>query len=173
MKRLIILGILAFAAVVIGATAEYQTLRVAGTSTITGDIYYMVVESKDSNAIDTVMSDTIDILQDKYLNVGIEYVDATLADSANDSLIVIVHTMTNFDGADGHVLYTDTFHDTNGITTLAGTVTRHNLRTDTLGYNNLYFRAIFKDSVVLGAGEDDQTTSVAMRYHVVQRPYGE
>ena len=166
MKRLYVLIVLGLAGVAIAATTTYNVARVAGSATVSGQNAYIVWDSTDTALIDTIYSDTIEVLESKAVNIALEYTDGVLSDSCNDSMVVIVNTYTWFPGAPKKLLYTDTFFDTNAVTTPLALKT-HNFKSDTMLYQYLYFETITKDSVIMGAGID--TITLKMRYHVLQR----
>jgi len=159
------LGVLLCATIGFAALTDYEVARVAGSSTTASGAALLICDSTDTFQVDTFMSDTVSVLEDAVVNIGIESIDVTEADSANDSVVIIVQTLTAFTGASAHVIYTDTFINHNAATD--DSVLYHHFKSDTLLWNDLYFRTIVKDSFILGEGID--TTQVRVRMHVVQR----
>ena len=167
MKRFAFLVVLLLIGLAAYAATVYDEVRMDGTNAVLGgNAFYVICDSSDTAVADTQWSDTVDVLEARYVNVVLKYTDAVLADSANDSLLVIVHTLTAAHNAPERTIYTDTFFDTNAVTTPLA-LKYHAFRADTMLYDKLYFRTIVKDSFILGAGVD--TTTVRVKAHVIQR----
>ena len=170
-KGLILFAVLLLVAVAYAAVT-HNVVRVAGSATLSGDQALMIHDSTDTFLVDTFYSDTIDVLEAGKANIGIYYIDYTEADSANDSIVIIVRAFTAY-GTGGEyqaqrVIYTDTIHDTNATTALAGTITDfHHFDSDTLLGTSLWFQTIVEDSFIMGDGID--TSILQMRFHVAQR----
>jgi len=156
-------------AVALAVPSTYTWVSIAGTATVGGN-YNMVMDSTDTAYVDTFNSDTVDVTEGMHMNIGLWYTDATLSDSCNDSLVVIVQTWTSFNDLAKKLIFTDTFFDSNAIATPLPLVT-YNFKTDTMVYNKLWFTTIAKDSCITTRTTPD-TNVIKMKYQVLQRPYG-
>lgn len=166
---MIALGLVAVA--VLGMTAlsaSFQKLRVSGASTPNTGAFYFVCDSSDTFQVDTAYSDTVAIGDYKWLYYNLHMTGYTLADSANDSVLVIIKGYGTYDGSMSTVILTDTIPTTLG--TLDSTaVISGTIKIDSLGFNKLYFETVFKDSFIMGAGVD--TTTIRLKYNVLQSEY--
>lgn len=163
------LVVIALAAVGYAAVATYHQLRLEGASTPSGGTYIWQSDHTDSFYVDTFVSDTLDVSQAAQVATLAELTTFTECDSCNDSIILIVQTLTAFNGSAAHIIHTDTF-GTDGTLT-DGEELQWHFASDTLLYNKLWFRTIMSDSVVTDADSTCDSTFIDLKYHVVQRPY--
>jgi len=144
---------------------SYKKVRPEGTATPSSGTYYLVCDSTDTFQVDTIYSDTVDLENYGYLNYYLEMTGFAMADSANDSAVVIVQGHASYEGKMDTVLTFDTFPQTLG--TLDSTdYAMGVLKIDTLPYDRFYFATIVKDSFVLGAGRD--SSEFRMHYQTIQ-----
>ena len=177
MKKGLILfvGLLLIATVY--AATTHTPVRIAGVNVDNPNGYYFVSDSTDTLLEETIWSDTVNVSEGSDINLSYYYIDYTECDSAYDSINVIVHALGTYSAGGGitageRILYVDTIWDTGEVATLAGTVVAyHYFDMDTLLLENLYFRTIVNDSVVLDAdgtyGKD--SSFLQMRIDVAQR----
>ena len=159
------------------AATTHTPVRMAGTNVDNPNGFYVVMDSTDSLHEETIWSDTVSVTEGSDVNLSYYYIDYTENDSANDSIVIIVHAFGTYSVGGGitageRLLFTDTIHDTNAITTLAGTVTDyHYFDLDTLLLENIYFRTIVKDSVILDADgtQGKDSCFLQLRFDVAQR----
>jgi hypothetical protein len=149
-KRLIALLVLA-GFITLAVAETYKPLRINGTSTVSGGIFYLVCDSTDTFQVDTFFSDTLEIDKDvDYFNIAVALLGYSLADSGNDSVEIISRVQTAYPGMPALTIYTDTF-----TTTLDSTeVQRHHLYRDTMLENLVWVQTIVSDSFILGEGKD-------------------
>jgi len=144
---------------------SYHKIRPEGTSTPSSGTYYLVCDSSDTFQVDTIYSDTVPLGDYGYIDYRVAMTGFSVADSANDSIIVIVRGHASYEGKMDTVLTFDTFPQTLGTldsTDYAVGV----LKIDTLPYDRFYFETIVKDSFILGAGKD--SSEIRMFYQAVQ-----
>lgn len=168
-KIWVTLYLLAIATMVYGAVvdAQYNKVRVSGAVTPNTDVYYIAQDSSDSFNVDTTYSDTITIFNYKYLNIAVAMTGYNLADSANDSVLAIIQGYGMYNGKFATLLYTDTLPTTLGALDSTD-VQLQTFRIDTVGFNQFYFRTIFKDSFVSDEVPGGDSTRIAMEYRVLQ-----
>ena len=170
MKRLIFTLFVGLAVTAAAAVVSYSPLRVNGASTYAGGEFYLVCDSSDTFQVDTFVSDTFfvfagsqDLSVANFLNLSAEITGFALADSANDSVVIISTAYTFAGAAPARAIAVDTF-----TTTLDSTeVLRNDIRIDSLVLQGLYFQTIVKDSFILGEGID--STRLAITYHVLEK----
>lgn len=165
MKRiiaLIVLGLMVASAYAL----TYTNVRPRGANTPSNGAYYLVCDSTDTLQVDTFYSDTVSIADYKYLHYKLQLTGYTLADSANDSVVIVVKGFGTIDGQYPITVLTDTIPTTLGsldsTATIAGVV-----KIDSLPFNKLYFETVVKDSFILGAGID--TTVLKLRYGIIEQ----
>jgi len=163
---------LAFLAEALTHTSKYAAVRPAGTSTLAGTQFYLICDSSDTFQVDTFYSDTVTIDSlTKWINYGFGAAAAPIrADSANDSIVVIVQTYTSYlSGVAKRLIDADTFPLAPGtVDTIAlGDSIWSNLNSDTMILYSLWFETIVKDSFIMGAGID--TTTLSFYFEVLQR----
>lgn len=158
---LFVIGVL-LTTFVIGA--NYDRVRIAGESTVDASgTYYFVCDSSDTFQIDTIFSDTMTIGEFKYIDYSLGITGYNMADSANDSLLMIVEGVGSYNGNIPVVIFRDTLPNTLG--TLDSTsVATGTVKIDTLPINQMYFRTIVKDSFIMGAGVDTTTLRTFFQY---------
>ncbi len=149
-------------------TGDYAEVRPAGTATHAGNYIYQVHDSTDTFYVDTFYSDTVVIdTSTSWLNYGYYFASESQADSANDSVVIIINAYTGYDITTAkRLIDADTFGlDANGPD--AGDTIWNNIYLDTLILTRLWFETIVKDSFIMGAGVD--TSKYAIYYQVLQR----
>ncbi len=159
------------------AATTHTPVRMAGTNVDNPNGFYVVMDSTDTLHEETIWSDTVNVSEGSDVNISYYYIDFTECDSAYDSMLVIISAMGTYSVGGGitageRILFTDTIWDTGEVATLAGTVVAyHYFDMDTLLLENLYFRTIVNDSVVLDAdgtyGKD--SSFLQLRIDVTQR----
>lgn len=168
MKRLVFLTVLGLAVVafVVGVSGlSYQNVRPRGVNTPSDGSFYLVCDSTDTLQIDTFYSDTVSIGGYKYINYKLDLMGFNLADSANDSVVIVVKGIGSIDGQYPITVITDTIPTTLG-TLDSTTVITGIVKIDTLPLNRLYFETVVKDSFIMGAGID--SSLLQLRYGVIQ-----
>ena len=166
MKRF---GLLLFVGLIVSAmmvhSVSYKKVKTQGAGTPNTGTYYLACDSSDTFQVDTFYSDTFDLLDYKYLDYFLAMTGFAMADSANDSAVIIVQGHGIFSGRLDSAVTFDTLPHTLG--TLDSTEYAHGtLKFDTLPYNQFYFTTIVKDSFILGAGLD--SSEFRFNYEVVQ-----
>lgn len=162
--------VLVLAAVAMAAVVDNTHLRPNGSSTYPGDNFYLVCDSSDTFQVDTFTSDTFSVysgVQDlavpNWLNMQAWMNGFELADSANDSVAVIVTAYGYMANAPARAIWVDTF-----ATTLDSTeVLRKELRVDSLCMQGIYFKTIVKDSFIMGAGKDSSRLGIS--FHIAEK----
>ena len=155
LKKWILLGVLGLA--VISAMAfdgTYNVVRVNGSSTLSGGLIYQICDSSDTHQVDTFYSDTIDIGDYKYLNLGYELTGYSLTDSSNDSVVIDIKVIGSYNGAGKVTLLTDSANATAGALDSTANPFYKIMRIDTLGLNKCYMEMVISDSFIMGAGVD-------------------
>lgn len=148
---------------------DYGQMRWAGTNTLPSGTYYFIMDSTDTFPVDTFFSDTIVIGDFKWLNIGAKFDGFVLADSANDSMVIILNGIASFNGQFERIIWTDTIPTTLG--TLDSTLEiLAFVRVDTLAANRFFIRAIVKDSFIsdFDSYSDKDSNEIRLRYEVGQ-----
>jgi hypothetical protein len=169
LKRLIPLFVLAIPLLAWATlfTGDYADMRPAGSVTISGTNIYQICDSTDTFQVDTFKSDTIVIdTSTTWVNYCFEYLSEAQADSANDSINIIVLTYTSYNLGMKRLVDTDTF-GLSATGPAVGDTIWSNLHVDTLVLTRLWFETIMMDSFIMGAGID--TNVIGLRYQVLQK----
>lgn len=171
MKRLLALTVVLLLAASLLATITVHKVRVNGSSTIGGGLYYLVCDSTDTFQVDTLTSDVVDISNANDFVVQITVPSWSFADSANDSLEAIIHTILGFEDPKNYSSATrDKRHsDTLSVDTVVADSTsailaRYN--NDSLFGTGVYFITILSDSFIQGEGYG--TSSVTFDMAVIK-----
>lgn len=151
---------------------QYQKARVAGTSTIAGDYFYMVCDSTDTFEVDTVYSDEITVDTTKTIMIIGAYRDTViLATNGNDSIVTRYQVQTSYDGLYWHAKIIDSFDFD-----LARDSNEHHLyinpgidafSPDSVVWEKIRIETVFSDSFIQGEGYD--TTMNRIKYFIIQR----
>lgn len=168
MKRLVLLALLC-GGIAAAFSGDYDDVRVKGVNTIAGGTYYVGVDSSDTFKVDTVFSDTIEIGDYKWINIAAQVLGYGLADSANDSVEIIVKAFVTQNGSMKLTVLDDSLNATAGA--LDSTVEYiWVIRVDTLGANQLYFQTVISDSFIAGIAQtgNDDSNRFKIRYQVTQ-----
>ena len=151
----------------------HTKMRPQGSATVASHTWYHVCDSSDTFQVDTFYSDTVDLGSYENLVYRLRLTGYALADSANDSVLILVHGVGRneasalFDSA----IIIDTIPTTLG--TLDSTeYIQGVLRLDSLPYTQLFFRTIVMDSFIsgydVGAFSDKDSSEFRLYYDVVQ-----
>jgi len=166
LRKILIIAVVVLAAIASSfAVTLFTDGRIAGTAAATRTSFTVTADSTDTFYVDTFHSDTFDIADAFDAVLCIHYDGHTLADSANDSTVLIFETLLSFDGTAAHVAFTDTIEDTNAIA-LSDSMICHNIP-DSMMWNKVWVRTIVKDSVITTTA---QTNTYSGLIHVKQRP---
>lgn len=163
MKRFFLLAMILVVGAIGVKSIELVRVRPQGTSQPSNDAYYLVCDSSDTFEVDTFYSDTVTIGDMKFLNWKFSCYGFTMADSANDSVLMIVQGIGTIDGRYPITVFTDTIGAAGTIDSAA--IYSGIAKIDSLPVNQLYFRTVVSDSFILGAGVD--SSLFRLKYHVV------
>ena len=169
MKRLFFLISLLLFGVVWGTmyTGDYANVRPGGTATISYTDLYQTCDSTDTFQVDTFKSDTVIIdTSTTWVNYGFEYLSEAQADSANDSIELIVLTYTSYDLGTKRLVDTDTFGLKAAGPAVGDTIWSH-IHVDTLVLTRIWFETIMSDSFISTGAND--TNIIGLRYQVLQK----
>ena len=175
-KGLILFAVLLLVAVAYAAIS-HQIVRPSGTANQSGNEYHLVCSIDDTAIADTIYSDTVEVLDASRVNIHLEigswtWPDSMIGNTNNESLMVVIHTITSFGGSFEKIIYWDTINDTIPLAeaTLDGTVTDfHHFDADTLLGSKLWFRTIIVDSFIDSNTVATDTLVWRAKYHVTQR----
>ena len=145
-------------------TGDYASIRPAGSETQAGNVIYFIMDSSDTQPVDTFYSDTVIIdTSTQWVNYGFEVIAATRADSVADTALVEIYTWTAYNLVSAKRLVSlDSFWSP----TAADTIWK-NFYVDTLILTRLWFETVITDSFILGEGVD--TSKYTLRYQVLQK----
>lgn len=164
MKRLVFLVLLlAFAATVALVASEgYQYPRFNGTSTPATDDIWVVMDSTDTFQVDTFLSDVV-VLDacDDYLAYILWLAGHTSADSANDSVVIVVNVKSRYANEPYRTFITESFTTTLDTTEVETEIIQ--IDTTTIG-SELIFETIVSDSFISTAPKD--SSRYEFRYYV-------
>ena len=153
LKKWILLGVLGLAVVsAMAFDGAYDICRVNGSSTMSGGLIYQICDSTDTFQVDTFYSDTIDIGDYKYLNLGYQLIGYSLAEDAGsdgaDSFIIDVKVFGTYGGAGKVTLLTDSANATAGALDSTADAFYKIMRVDTLGLTKVYMEMVISDSFI-------------------------
>lgn len=128
--------------------------------------YLLICDSSDTYQVDTIYTETLSLGDYKYAHFKIGVNGYTLADSANDSIIVIYQLFARSSVAPwmDTLLSADTPNAGAAIDTTK--YLNDSLILTYTAFDELYWRIIVADSFIMGTGID--TTKIRMRQEVVQ-----
>jgi hypothetical protein len=142
-----------------------EKVRVAGSNTVSGDIFYVSCDSADTFGVDTVYSDTVtvDTLKDQFL-FYVNRANITICDSCNDSTIVAVTLFTQWENGMvfapwSATMDADTLPDTVSGRLFIGAATS-SFSPDSMVGDKVWFETVFSDSVIKDAIIDSTTVRV-------------
>jgi hypothetical protein len=161
---IIALPLLAWATVY---TGDYANVRPGGTATVSYTNLIQVCTLIDTFQVDTFKSDTVVIdTSTSWVNYGFEYLSEAQADSANDSINIIILTYTSYDLGTKRLVDTDTF-GLKAAGPAVGDTIWSNLHVDTLVLTRIWFETIMMDSFISTGVKDSNI--IGLRYQVLQK----
>ena len=166
---LFVLAVVALSAWAIGANWTSHVMNANGASAQPGHKVELTYDSSAATlAVDTVYSDTIDIKGYSQLGIWYNLGNATVCDSCNDSIKIIVQTLIRGSYGNGwYKLKTDTV-GLNNIDSAGDTSKVRYIDIDTFPAMSLTFRTIIKDSVIL-TDTATSTSLIPLWYEVLGR----
>lgn len=145
---------------------NHQLVRVDGADTPNTGQYNFVCDSTDTFQVDTVYSDTVNIENYTFLHYFIGLSGYALADSANDSVIVLVKGYGLSEGKFPTLMFTDTINSGSVGALDSSTIQVGVKRIDSTAFNSMYLMTIISDSFIQGAGCD--TSEFRFLYQISQ-----
>lgn len=167
--KIALVVVLGMAVFVAAAQTTYDLAKVGGSATTGTGSYVWWTDHTDSIAVETLLSETLTVTEDEYVNIMGDMVTWAVCDScleSPDSQSVVVQTFTAFNGRGQHIIFTDTFTSIS-----AGDYFEHNFRSDTSLWNQIWFRTILKDSIAMDGDSTADSTQINLLFHVLERPY--
>ena len=173
MKRFLFLLALTGLLYGMGQTIDYDIVPSQGAVTPNNGRYDFVCDSADTYQVDTFFSDTIEIGDFRYLKYILNLDGYTLADSANDSVNIVVTGWGTYNNKISTLMLTDTIPTTLGTLDSTATISGFVLIDSLLSLSNrMYFRTIVSDSFIsgydVGGFSDKDSTQLYLRYQVLQ-----